>query len=393
MGDQFAKSAGDFGALKKYSIVHLLYRLEVGGLETVVVNLINRLPRDRFTHHVIALTRCGDFKNRVERADVCYYELDKKVGKDWLVWWRLWKLLKKIKPDLVHSCNIATLEGVVPAFFAGRPVVIHAEHGRDSYDPQGENRTYIGLRRVLHPFVDTFVCVSRDLYSWLRDRVAVPESKIRLIVNGIDTHHFIPGPKIPLPCPDCADEASFVIGSVGRLWSIKDPANLVRALALLGREDPSGLQRCRLVLVGDGPERRAVEQLAKELGVFDQVWITGWRDDVAQLLLSFDLFVLPSQAEGTPLTILEAMASGLPVVATRVGGVADLVVEGETGTLVPPQDPVALSQAILCHLHNPQWSRSLGVAGRKRVENNHSLEAMVEVYRLLFLNRLLQKIE
>ncbi len=393
MGDQFAKSPGDLGALKKICIAHVLYRLDVGGLETVVVNLMNRLPHDQFEHHVIALTRCGDFKNRVERADVCYYELDKKAGKDWLVWLRLWKLLKKIKPNVVHSCNIATLEGSIPAFFAGRPLVVHAEHGRDSYDPHGENRTYIWLRRLLHPFVDTFVCVSRDLYGWLRDRVGIPERKIRLIVNGIDSQRYTPGSKISLPCRGFADETSFIIGSVGRLWSIKDPANLVRALAHLGQVDPPGLQRCRLVLVGDGPERQAVEHLAKELGVFDKIWITGWRDDVAQLLRSFNLFVLPSQAEGTPLTILEAMACGLPVVATRVGGVADLVEEGVTGNLVPPQDAEALSQAILRHLQNPRWSHSLGAAARRRVERDYSLDAMVEVYRVLFLNRLLQKIE
>ncbi|MBF0421607.1 MAG: TIGR03088 family PEP-CTERM/XrtA system glycosyltransferase [Magnetococcales bacterium] len=374
-------------------IVHLLYSLDVGGLESVLVSLINHLPWDRFEHHVIALTRCGQLKNRIQRSDVHFYDLEKQHGKDWWVWFRLWKLLRQIRPDLIHSFNIATLEGAVSAFFAGRPVVVHAEHGRDSYDPKGENRTYILLRRILNPLVDTFICVSRDLHSWLRERVHIPERKIRLIVNGIDTQHFAPGSKTLPPRPGFADEAHFIIGTVGRLWPIKDQANLIRALALMGERDPLALNRSRVVLLGDGPQRRELEQLAQNLGVFDQLWITGWRDDVAQLLHCFDLFVLPSQAEGTPLTILEAMASGLPVVATNVGGVADVIQDEKTGTLVPPQDSEALMEAILRHLHNPHWSRQLGTAARQQVQTRHSLTAMVESYRILFLNRLLQKTE
>ncbi|MBF8272642.1 MAG: hypothetical protein HW380_1747 [Magnetococcales bacterium] len=374
-------------------IVYLLFRLDVGGLETVVVNLINHLPRDRYEHHVIALTQCGTFKQRIQHAGVHFYDLDKKAGKDWLVWFKLLKLLKKIKPDLVHTFNIGTLEGVVPAFFAGRPVTIHAEHGRDTSDPHGENRTYRLLRKILSPLVDVFVCVSRDLQSWLIHRVAIPAAKVHLIINGTDTQRFIPGAKPPLPPPGFASDSDFVIGSAGRLWPIKDHGNLVTALAKLGQHDPDGFKRCRLILIGDGPKRLEMEQLARHLGVADKLWITGWRDDVAQLLRCLDLFVLPSQAEGTPLTILEAMATGLPVVATRVGGVADLVQEGHTGTLVPPSDPEALAQAILRHLHDPQWSKNLGVAGRKRVMALHSLESMVESYHILFQNHLLQKIK
>ncbi|MBF0132886.1 MAG: TIGR03088 family PEP-CTERM/XrtA system glycosyltransferase [Magnetococcales bacterium] len=373
-------------------IVFLLYRLDVGGLETVVVNLINRLPPAHFEYHIIALTQCGAFKKRIQHPQVHFHDLNKKAGKDWLVWFRLWQLLKKIKPDLVHTCNIGTLEGVIPAFFAGRPITIHAEHGRDSSDPHGENKTYIRLRKILNPFVDAFVCVSQDLHAWLTQRVSIPETKVHLIINGIDTQHFTPGPtRSPLPHPGFANASDFIIGTVGRLWPIKDQANLVTALASIRHSDPEGFQRCRLVLMGDGPQRQEIESLAHHLNVTDKLWITGWRDDIAQLLRCLDLFVLPSLAEGTPLTILEAMATGLPIIATRVGGVADLLTEGHTGTLVPPGDPNALAQAILTHLHNPAWSQNLGKRGRYHVETHHSLETMVESYRILFQNHLLQK--
>ncbi|MBF0109906.1 MAG: TIGR03088 family PEP-CTERM/XrtA system glycosyltransferase [Magnetococcales bacterium] len=374
-------------------IVHLLHRLDVGGLETVVVNLIDRLPRDRFEHHVVALTRCTSFKNRIDNPQVRFYELNKKEGKDWIVWFNLWKLLRRIQPDLVHTFNIGAIEGVIPAWFAGRPVTIHAEHGRDSSDPDGENKKYIFLRRFLHPWIDRFVAVSRDLDTWLTNRVGIPAAKVRRIENGIDTSLHHPGPRtsLPLDLPPLPAGNRYVIGSVGRLWPIKDQATLVRAMARLGQHDRSLFERCHLVLIGDGPNRGELERLARETGIADRMWITGWRDDVPRLLHCLDLFVLPSLAEGTPLTLLEAMACQKPVIATRVGGVADLLQDGLNGTLVPPADPEALSLAIRRHLDHPAWSQTLANKGRIRVQRHHALDAMVESYRILFQNSLLQK--
>ncbi|MBF0348930.1 MAG: TIGR03088 family PEP-CTERM/XrtA system glycosyltransferase [Magnetococcales bacterium] len=372
-------------------IVYLLYRLDVGGLETVIVNLIDRLPRDSFEHHVIALTQCGTFKNRIRHPRVQFYDLNKKEGKDPWVWFRLWKRLRQIQPDLLHTFNIGTLEGVIPAFFAGRPVTIHAEHGRDSYDPKGEHRTYLLLRRLLSPWVDRFVCVSKDLHTWMVNRVGIPEAKVRLIINGIDTQHFHPGPNPPLLPPEFTSEHPFIIGTVGRLWPIKDQGNLIRALAHLRHQHPMGFQRCRLILIGDGPNRQELELLAQQSGIADRLWITGWRDDVASLLRCLDLFVLPSLAEGTPLTLLEAMATRLPVIATRVGGVADLIQDTTTGTLVPPSNPEALAAALIQHLDHPSWSQEMGIRGRAWVETHHSVDSMVERYLILFRNALLQK--
>ncbi len=374
-------------------VAHIIYRLEIGGLETVVVNLVNRLPRDRFRHAIICLTGYGTFRERIDHPDVTFHSLGKVEGKDPKIWFRMWRLLRRLKPDIVHTCNLAAMESVLPAAFAGVPVAIHAEHGRDSYDLDGTNRKYLLLRQLLSPFVDCFVPVSRDLESWLIKRVRVPESKIRLIVNGIDLTRHPPrgGPREPLPREGFAPAGTFVIGTVGRLWPVKDQANLIRAFAHLNRRLARGREILRLVLIGDGPERSSVQRLAEELGVADQMWITGWREDVPALLRGLDLMVNPSKAEGTPLTILEAMAVGLPVVATRVGGVADLVDEGVTGSLAPPGDSEALAWAMVGYLLDPANVVRHGAAGRKRAEELFNLERMVAEYQELFETRLAAK--
>ncbi|MBF0381923.1 MAG: TIGR03088 family PEP-CTERM/XrtA system glycosyltransferase [Magnetococcales bacterium] len=378
-------------------IVHLVYRLDIGGLETVVVNLINHLPPEEFRHVVISLTQNSNFKERITVANVDFYQLNKKAGKDLMVWWRLWRLLRQLKPDILHTCNLAALEGVVPARLAGVPVVIHAEHGRDGYDLDGSNKKYLLLRRLLTPFVDHIIAVSEDLAQWLATKVKVDPNKINLIINGIESTLPAKNSKQPAtlatsPDPRFNSSNSFVIGTVGRLWPVKDQSNLIKAfhhLLTLDGVDGRGL---RLVIVGDGPQRLELEQLAKELGIDGQLWITGWRDDVGQFLHGMDLFALPSQAEGTPLTIIEAMAAALPVVATAVGGVDKLVIDGKTGSLVPPRNHQKMAQALHCYVNDANLGVVQGEAARELYLQKYTLEQMVHQYKCLFKNSLADKI-
>jgi sugar transferase (PEP-CTERM/EpsH1 system associated) len=375
-------------------VVHLVYRLDIGGLETVVVNLINHLPKDEFRHVVISLTQCSDFKERITVPNVGFYQLNKKAGKDLMVWWRLWKILRKLKPDILHTCNLAALEGVIPARLAGVPVVIHAEHGRDSYDIDGSNKKYLLLRRLLIPFVDRVVAVSQDLSSWLEESAKISPNKIKLIINGIESN--LP-PRIKnrpqtIPNPKFATPDTFIIGTVGRMWPVKDHCNLIKAFAHLLSLCGEEASRLRLVIVGDGPQRRELELLACELGINEKLWISGWRKDVGQLLRGMDLFALPSQAEGTPLTIIEAMAAGLPVVATNVGGVANLVIEGKTGSLVPPQNHQDLALALYSYVNDPNLGPKQGLAGRELFLQKFTLEQMVHQYKSLFRGSLTEKI-
>ncbi|MBF0341832.1 MAG: TIGR03088 family PEP-CTERM/XrtA system glycosyltransferase [Magnetococcales bacterium] len=364
-------------------IAHLVHRLDIGGLETVVSQLVNHLPQDRFEHAVISLTAISDFKKRIVHPRVTFHTLRKQEGKDPAVWWRLWKLLRTLRPDLVHACNLATLEAAIPTRLAGVKRFVHAEHGRDTHDPDGTRWKYLLLRRLLTPWVDAFVPVSRDLEQWMTQSVRIPPDKIHPILNGVSWPDDATQPM------DRERSRPFTIGSIGRLWPIKDPVNLLRAFHRLCQALPE--TPVELILVGDGPERNTIESLAEQWHLTRRMRITGWQNDVTPFFRQFDLFVLPSKAEGTPLTVLEAMAHGLPVVATRVGGVPDLVVEGVTGCLVPPGDPQALADAILDYLLHPDKGKAHGASGAARVRERFSLDAMLAAYEKLFMGLLVTK--
>ncbi|OSM06852.1 putative group 1 glycosyl transferase [Magnetofaba australis IT-1] len=364
----------------------MLHRFDIGGMESVFAALIDRLPRDRFRHTLIALTEVNPaFRQRMARDDVAIYSLHKREGKDWAVWGRLYRLLRRIRPDVLHSGNIAAVEGQFPAWLAGVRRRVHAEHGRDWHDLDGSNRKYQLLRRLLNPFVQSWVPVSQDLARWMEADVGLPARKIRLIVNGVDLTRYAPDSTARAALAEGGIAPDhFVIGCVGRFWPVKDHANLLRAFAHLLATDPEARQRARLVIVGDGLLREQLHTLARKLEITPQIWFAGARDDAPRLLAAMDLFALPSLAEGTPLTILEAMATGLPVVATAVGGVPDLLAAEETGLLVPPADPNALGQAMQRYLHNPSLLADHGAAGRARAAARFDLAQMIDAYADLF---------
>jgi glycosyltransferase involved in cell wall biosynthesis len=183
----------------------------------------------------------------------------------------------------------------------------------------------------------------------------------------------------PLP-PGFAEPGQFVIGTVGRMQPIKDPVTLARAFVRLLRIFPDGERRLRLVMVGDGPLRDEVRRIIEMAGATATVWFPGKRDDVPRIMRSFDLFVLPSVSEGISNTILEAMASGLPVLATRVGGNPELVKDGVTGTLIPPSDEEYLARAMGTYAQNHELCRLHGREGRVWVESRFSIDAMVDEY-------------
>lgn len=366
-------------------IAHIIHRLDFGGLENGLVNLINRIPQERYHHAIICMTDYSDFAKRIINPRVTLHALHKAEGNDFGLYVRLWRLLRQLRPDVVHTRNLSALEGAVVAALAGVPGRVHGEHGRDSNDIDGKNRKHLLLRRACQPFVQRYIPLSRDLERWLVDTVGIPAHKIRQIYNGVDSQRFIAAAqRPPLPLDGADWSGKVVIGSVGRMQEVKDQLTLVRAFAdLLGR----GLgyrERVRLVLVGDGPLRSKVEALIEELGLADLIWLAGARNDIPQLMQAMDLFVLPSKSEGISNTILEAMASELPVIATAVGGNPELVVEGESGRLVPSQDPRSMADVMEFYLRQPSLLRQHGEAGRRRVEREFSMEAMVGRYLAIY---------
>lgn len=363
-------------------VAHIVYRLDYGGLENGLVNIINRMPEGRYRHAIICLTRYSDFRKRIKRPDVQVFALDKREGKDLLAYWRLWRLLRRLRPAIVHTRNLAALDCVPVAFLAGVKGRVHGEHGRDIFDIDGQNKKYILLRRLCAPFVHTFIPMSRDLERWLERTVRIGTGKIRQIYNGVDTDRFHPpaGAREAPPDTAPADGGTFVIGTVGRMEPVKDPGTLIDAFAILVDAMGSAGARLRLVLVGDGPLRPALEQKVRDMGLATQVWFAGARNDVPAVLRRLDLFVLPSLAEGISNTILEAMASGLPVVATAVGGTPEIVSDGRTGTLVPPADAGEMARAMGRYAADRDLAQRHGREARARLENEFSLSEMVNRY-------------
>lgn len=362
----------------------MIHRLDFGGLENGVVNIINRTPPERYRHAVVCLTGYTDFRKRITRADVPVLALGKRAGKDLAVYGRIWRLFRRLRPAIVHTRNLPAVDMVVPAALAGVPCRIHSEHGRDVAELHGGAGRYERYRRWLRPLVDHYIAMSRDLEAWLEASIGVPAGRVTQIYNGVDSGRFHPAPggRDSMPgAPDFTPGGTIVIGTVGRMETVKDQPTLARAFVALAGMVPAGTRRrLRLALVGDGGLRAPAERVLAEGGCADLAWLPGARDDTPEIYRALDIFVLPSLTEGISNTILEAMASGLPVVATRVGGNPELVVEGETGVLVPAADVDAMAGALLAYVGDPGRARAHGLAGRARIEASFSLDGMVARY-------------
>ena len=367
-------------------VVHVVHSFGVGGLENVIVQLINRLPPAHFEHVVLALTTVSEFRQRIVRPDVRFIALHKPPGHAVPLYPRLYRLLRELRPHVLHTCNLAALEVVPLAWLARVPLRVHAEHGWDAHDPQGRNPRYQRLRRLYRPFVSHYVAVSRDLDDYLGRVVGVPARRRSLIANGVDTDTFAPAQDVPCAVPGCPFEPRrhWLVGTVGRLQTVKNQPLLARAFVRALQDNPTMRDTARLVIVGEGSLRAEVERVLAEAGMTDLAWLPGARDDVADVLRSLDLFVLPSRAEGTSCTLQEAMASGLPVVATAVGGTPDLVQEGGTGHLVPLDDEQALADAMAYAFENPGAAACQGQAGREYAMRQFAMDAMVRQYQQLF---------
>lgn len=364
-------------------IAHVVFRFDVGGLENGIVNLINSMPPHRWRHAIVALTDVSpEFAKRIDRPDVRTIALEKTPGHLVRDYPRLFRVFRELRPTIVHTRNLAALEAVVPAWAAGVPVRVHGEHGWDMQDPDGQRQRYSNVRRVYRPFVTRYVALSRHLEDYLEQRVGIRSGNISQIYNGVDTARFHPsrGSRPPIAgCPFDGPE-QWLIGTVGRMEAVKDPLNLARAFVRACEIQPAATEHLRLVMVGDGALRQKAGALLDRPGIRERVWLTGERADVADIMRGLDCFVLPSLAEGVSNTILEAMATGLPIVATAVGGNTELIESGMTGTLVPAANSDALAQAMLGYFNDRVAARRHATAARHVAEDRFSLTRMVADY-------------
>lgn len=362
-------------------VAHLIYQLSTGGMESNLIRLINFTPAQRYRHVVLCMAGFSEWAGKVQAAGAEIVDLKEPAGFRPSTYLRLTSLLRKTRPSILHTRNLGSIEGQLCGWLAGVPARIHGEHGRDVLDPRGANPKYNLIRRLLRPCTHHFTAVSRDLSGWLVNTIQVPPARVTQIYNGVDTALYHPRtqrPELPGMPNGFLSGASFVIGSVGRMQVIKNQTLLARGFLELRARLPetAGL---RLVLVGSGPLTAECRSILDAGGAGADVWLPGERADIAGLMQAFDLFVLPSLAEGVSNTILEAMASGLPVVATNVGGNPELVRQDVTGLLVEPVEG-ELSGAMARYVLDRGLCARHGREGRRAAEAEFSIEAMVERY-------------
>jgi len=301
----------------------------------------------------------------------------------WRLRYELFRIFRRLKPAIVHSRNKSGLDALLPARLAGVRHCVHGEHGWDVHDLDGRSRKEQVLRRLHAPLVERYVTVSRSLRDYLVERVGIRPERITTICNGVDTDKFRPAERKPLELLPASlqGEGLVVVGTVGRLQPVKDQQALLRAFAELVGEGGPGAASARLLMVGNGPLREALEKQAQALGIAHLTTFAGDRTDVAQLLQCMHVFVLPSRAEGISNTVLEAMATGLPVLATRVGGNVELVQDNGNGALFEAGDVAALKRLLAGYLADPGMRRRHGERSRQLAVESFSLKAMVDGYR------------
>lgn len=367
-------------------VMHVIHHLLIGGMENGLVNLINHLPEHEFRHVVVCVEDYSDFRLRIRRTDVEVIALHRsRIGVSRLRR-ELFALCRRLRPAVLHSRNMSGLDALLPAFLARVPARVQSEHGWDVDNLDGRQWKPALLRRLHSPLVQRYVTVSGDLARYLEDRVGIAPSRITTICNGVDTTRFRPQPapaSLVLPAGFSGDGV-LRFGTVGRLQAVKDQATLLAALAELIRRRPDLRPRARLLVVGDGPLRDDLVRRAVELGVADLTHFAGASADVPAWLQAMDVFVLPSLNEGISNTLLEAMASGLPTLVTRVGGNVELVQEGDGGGFFAPGDVDTLAGRLIAYFDDEVLRRADGAAARARCEARFSLRAMVDAYAGLY---------
>ncbi len=339
-------------------VVHLVEALGVGGLERVVQSLARHADPRRYRVEVVCAARGGPLAEDIAAAGTPVRVLGLETYYPGGVL-RVARLLRRRAPHVVHSHgHFAGVLGRAAAWWAGVPVAIHHLHTTDTTLADRHRR----LERLLARVTRRVVCCSRAVEHHAVRDLGLPEQLTITVFNGID-------PPPAIGAEEARDllgrPARPIVGCVGSLTPHKGQADLVRAFATL----PDRLRSGALALVGDGPERARLEGLAATLGLRGRVLFLGERRDARRLLPAFDVVAVPSVGrEGLGLAALEAMDAARPVVATRVGGLPEVVEEGRTGLLVDPGSPAALAAALRDVLGSPDLGRTLGEAGRRRVE-------------------------
>lgn len=359
-------------------IAHVIQNLNYGGMERVIHSLARRLPRLGFEIHILVLEYFGHFANGLEGA-ATLHQVPPMSALSLIRPTELTAVLRSIAPDIVHTHSGLWLKGVRAARMARVPHTVHTDHGRPDPVPLSEQL----IDRWASHSTDVVVAVSEPLAGVLRRSVVSDPSKVRVITNGVDLEPGHPDSdrtalRRELGIPD----AAVVIGTIGRLEPIKNYGLAIRSFAQMPLP-AQGAPAPWLLLAGDGSERAELESLATSLGVSDRVRFLGWRNDTALLYAAFDLFTLTSRSEGTSISLLEAMSSGLCPLVTDVGG-NRAVLGPELAGLLVPEDAAELAAVWGRYAQDAGLRAQMAGLARCRAETAFSVDRMVGQYAELY---------
>lgn len=355
-------------------IVHVVFHLDVGGVETGVVNLARGLAKRGYPQAVCCLERGGALSGRVPPA-IPVWNCGTEWCRRWLPLLRVARRLRRFRPDIVHARNAGAWRNAGAAWLlAGCP-------GRLVFTIHGPGEDSCGWRfRLCHRFLSLFTtrlaAVSDATAQEFAGKAGIPLDRFEILHSGVDTNMF--RPRRTRHGNLCK---ALVLGCVARMDGLKGHDTLLAAFASLHERSPVSL---KLHLIGDGVRRAALERWAQALAIGDSVRFLGECADVQRHMRHFDMFVLASPREGRPTSIMEALATGIPVVATRVGAVGELLDEGRLGLLIEPNDPEAIANAVLSLVRDATRRQQLGSAAREHAVLHLSLESMVQRYEAFY---------
>lgn len=366
--------------LLRPTICQVLHSLQVGGAEVLAARLARRL-RKSYRFLFVCLDRLGSLGEELRAEGFPVEVLDRRPGLDWRSTIRLARLLRREQVEILHAHQYTPFFYALTARWLGKRIpVLFSEHGR--HFPDYPRRKRIFVNRLLLSRRDRVAAVGEAVRQAVIANEGIPAERVGVIYNGIDLETFA---KKRHDRDETREEIGvgpndFVVIQVARLDYLKDHLTAVRTLDRLASQRPE----VRLVLVGEGPEREKIEAEIRQRQLLAHVRFLGLRSDVARLVASADLFLLTSISEGIPLTVIEAMAAGIPVVSTRVGGIGEIVEDGQTGLLAPAGDDSALADRILTLMADSEQCQRLGQAGRCRAYAQFSEEQMHISYRGLY---------
>jgi sugar transferase (PEP-CTERM/EpsH1 system associated) len=364
-------------------ILHVVDSLSKGGLENGLVNLIERLPATRFEHIICAVRCLGPNAERLPRDRVRIVCLEKEATGSRVQFPALVRTIREFQPDIVHSRNWGAIEAVLAGQWVSRCALIHSEHGVLADTLGGEPWRRRCFRRLAYELADQVISVSYQLRDLQAQRSGFAAAKIAVIHNGVDTVRFSPDAaargRVRAELDLAEDE--FCIGCVANLSPVKDHMTLLAAV----KEIAESCRPWRLLLIGEGPERPRLESFVNSHPAWkSQVQFLGLSHRVAEWLRAMDMFVLPSVSEGISNSLLEAMATGLPVAATAAGGNPEVVIDGQSGLLFPVGGVRQLAELLLRLRSNAERRAELAQAARRRAQASFSLETMVAHYAELY---------